>query len=53
MTCHLTLKLVLQALLCDTGSDTECVPAAHNKKVTEAEIDTICEDSAWGQILLD
>lgn len=51
--CHLTLKLVLQALMSDTESDTESVPGVHNKKVTEAEIDTICEDSAWWQILLD
>jgi len=34
-------------------SDTESVPGVHNKKVTEAEIDTICEGSAWWQILLE
>lgn len=37
----------------DTEPDTKSVPGVHNKKVTEAEIDTICEDSAWWQILLD
>lgn len=35
---------VLQALTSDTESDPESVPGVHNKKVTEAEIDTVCED---------
>lgn len=37
----------------DTESDPESVSGVHNKKVTEAKIDTICEDSAWWQILWD
>lgn len=37
----------------DTESDPEFVPLVHNKKVTEAKIDTICEDSAWWQIVRD
>lgn len=51
--CHLTLKLVSQTLMSDTESDPESVSGVHNKKVTEAKIDTICEDSAWWQILRD
>lgn len=39
--CHLTLKWVLQALM----SDPESVPGVHTKEITEAEMDTICEDS--------
>lgn len=51
--CHLILKLVSQVLMADTESDPESVPQVHNKKVTEAKTDTICEDSAWWQRLWD
>lgn len=38
-------------MVSDTQSDPESVPGVHNKKVTEAEMDTTCEVSAWWQIL--
>lgn len=37
----------------DVESDPTSVPDVCNEKVTEGEIDTICEDSVWWQILLD
>lgn len=37
----------------DIEPDPDSVSDVHDKKVAEAEIDTISEDSAWWQILLD
>lgn len=37
----------------DTEPDPDIVSDVHDTKVAEAEIDTICENSAWWQILLD
>lgn len=37
----------------DTEPDPDTVSDVQDVKVAEAEIDTVCEDSAWWQILLD